>query len=101
MVGRPPDNRNKEVVIDPITGKPITDSKLNPLVRGPEIDPSEGDPETEDIGPDAVTIEPERSSEGTQLIVHVEDPDDEAEIDELVDKARSAWREARKRHGLD
>lgn len=102
MVGRSPDNQSEEVSPkDPVTGKPITDSKLNPLVRGLEIDPSEGDPETEDIGPDVITTEPERSREGTQLIVHVEDPDDEDEIDALVAKARGAWKEARKRHGLD
>ena len=91
-------NRNsKEVTLDPITGKPIEDSRLLPLVIGSEEEAVEtGD---EISGPEETRPEnPPRSANGTLLRVVV-DADDS--VDDLVDTLRGAWRNARRDRGLD
>lgn len=86
-----------EVVLDPVTGKPLVDSKINPLVIGSEVEAEELESATSDP-PDEISTNPDRSRRGVQLIAHVEDPDD---ISEMLPMARAAWRKARKDLGLD
>lgn len=98
MVARSEDDRTKEAaVLDPITGKPIIDQLINPLVSGPEELPEELDDEI--TGPeDLPTAIPERSRDGVQLIAHVEDPED---ISEMLPQLKAKWKQARRDLGLD
>lgn len=98
MVARSDRDRTKEAaVLDPITGKPIIDQLINPLVSGSEELPEELDDEI--TGPEDLPVAiRERSSDGVQLIAHIEDPED---ITEMLPKLRSAWRKARRDQGLD
>ncbi len=98
MVARSERDKTEEAaVLDPITGKPIIDQLINPLVSGPEEEPVELDDEIS--GPeDLPTPIRERSRDGIQFIAHVEDPND---ISEMLPILRAKWRQARKDFGLD
>jgi len=97
MVARSRNNRTEEAVLDPITGKPIIDQAINPLVSGPEELPEELDDEI--TGPEDLPVATrERSRDGVQLIAHVEDPED---ISEMLPQLKAAWKQARKDLGLD
>lgn len=102
MVDRPTRDRTtsggkEKEVLDPISGRPLTDYLLNPLVDGPEVEAEEM--EDDITGPEDLPKPPrERSARGVQLIAHVESSDD---ISEMLPKLRSAWRQARKDLGLD
>jgi hypothetical protein len=91
-------DKEAEVVLDPITGKPIADYRINSLVVGPEELAEELDDEITGPEDDYIKPNPERSRSGVQLIAHVEDPDD---ISEMLPKLRAQWRQARKDLGLD
>ena len=69
MVDRPRNDLTAEVV-DPVTKKPLHEQRVNSLVVGPEpeqLDVVDGpEPGFEDAG--------ERSRDGVQHIVHIEDP---------------------------
>lgn len=96
MVARSRNDRT-EAVLDPITGKPIADQVINPLVSGPEELPVELDDEIS--GPeDLPVVTRERSRDGVQLIAHVEDPSD---ISEMLPQLKAKWKQARKDLGLD
>lgn len=100
MVDKPAGRKaqiDDEVVLDPVTGKPLVDSKINPLVIGPEVEAEELESSTSDPA-DVISTNPDRSRRGVQLIAHVEDPND---ISEMIPQARAAWRQARKDLGLD
>ena len=100
MVSRPPKDRAKTVVVDPITGKPLIESKLNSLVIGEEVFPEEM--EDEISGPDdSVIPQPVRSRTGVQFIGHISNPDDSDEVDALIAKFKDAWKARRKELGLD
>lgn len=90
--------KEAEIVLDPITGKPIADYRINPLVVGPEELAEELDDEITGPEDDYIESNPERSRSGVQFIAHVEDPED---ISEMLPKLRAAWRQARKDLGLD
>ncbi len=81
-----------EVILDPITGKPLTNYLLDPLVVRNDEELEELDDEIS--GPeDLATENPERSRTGIQFIAHVNDPDD---IDDMLVTLRSKWHQARK-----
>lgn len=98
MVARSEDDRTKEAaVLDPVTGEPIIDALINPLVSGPEEEPVELNDEIS--GPEDLPIAtPERSRDGVQLIAHVEDPED---ISEMLPQLKDKWKQARRDLGLD
>ena len=56
--------------LDPITGKPASEPRLNSLMRG--VDEESGDLDDDAVIP----ANPERSTTGNQFIAHIEDPDD-------------------------
>ncbi len=86
MVGRPTD-RDIEAVLDPITGKPIADSRINSLVRGPEVEAEELEgAETADV----IEPGPPRSPDGVQHIAHIETADDVADV---VSALADIWEE--------
>ena len=87
-----PTNRDPEV-IDPVTKKPLHEERLNSLVRGPEVEPiAMGD---EISGPDDLRETNVRSASGTQMIVHINDPDDPKEVKAAIAAAKEVWRQAR------
>jgi hypothetical protein len=91
------DRTEKAAVLDPITGKPLIDQRINPLVSGPEELPEELDDEIS--GPEDLPVATQdRSHDGVQLIAHIEDPED---ISEMLPKLRDKWKQARKDLGLD
>lgn len=96
MVGRSA-RRKTEVVLDPITGKPISDSRINSLVIGSEVEAEELESVTSNP-PDEISTNPERSRDGVQLIAHVEDPED---ISGMLPQLRAKWKQARKDLDLD
>ena len=90
MVGRPTGRKTEETeaqVLDPVTGKPIADSRLNPLVRGSEVEDESGLEGTETP---EVIVPSTRPRGGTQHIAHIEDADDVADV---VSALADIWEE--------
>ena len=64
------DGKDKEakVVLDPITGKPMADYRINSPVAGPEELAEQLDDEITGPEHDYIKLNPERSRSGVQLI---------------------------------
>ena len=89
MVGRPTSRKaEKDGILDPITGKPIADSRINSLVRGSEVEDESGLDGTET--PEVVEFGPPRARDGVQHIAHIEDADD---VGDVVSALADIWEE--------